>query len=242
MYHGQTIGVVVPALNEEDAIGEVVRSLFAVTDNDQSPIVDTVVVGDNGSTDRTSTIASDNGAVVVQSERMGYGSACLAALQHYESFPHQIIVFIDGDHAFEASEISRLLDPIKDHDLVLGSRSLGTAEPKSMNRIQKFGNRFATGLIRLLWKRKMSDLGPFRAIRFDRLKELNMQDPAYGWTVEMQIKAIQKGQKITEVPVTTRVPISKSKISGTLRGITDAGAGILGTIAKLWLQEQKNKK
>ena len=240
MYSDYRIGAVVPALNEEESIGAVVDGLFAQLNTDGTSIVDHIVVCDNGSTDQTSKSAVDHGAEVVVEPQKGYGRACLTAIDQLRRHHPEIVVFIDGDNTFEGGELCLLLTEIVNGaDLVIGSRSKGNYEKGSLSSSQIFGNRLATMLIRLVWGYRYSDLGPYRAIRFGALKRLSMADEAFGWTIEMQIKAIQHGLQITEIPVNTSNRIGESRISGNLVGIFKAGYGILSTIAKLRLEQGK---
>ena len=242
MYGGLTVGVAIPALDEEASIGFVVADLRALRNSDDSPVIDDIVVCDNGSRDATGTRAAEAGARVVREECKGYGSACLAAIAELKRT--DVVLFTDADHAFHASQAPRLLDRIATGaDLVIGSRALGGSEPGAMSATQVFGNRLATALIRWLWRHRVTDLGPYRAIRTQALAALGMQDAAFGWTVEMQVKAIQQGLQVVEVPVDTRARIGKSKISGTVRGVIGAGFGILSMIAKLrWQQRKPNPR
>ena len=236
MHRDMTVGVAIPALNEEQSIGLVVEDLLGLRNVDESPIIDDVVVCDNGSSDATTAQARGSGARVVRESRAGYGSACLAAIAMLEST--DVVLFTDGDHAFHASQATRLLDCIADGaDLAVGSRTLGRRDPGALTLTQEMGNHVAATLIRLLWGQRVTDLGPYRAIRSRALSALRMGDTTFGWTVEMQVKAIQRGLKVVEVPVDTRARIGESKISGTLRGAFGAGFGILCMIAKLrWHQ------
>ena len=238
MYRGMTVGVVIPALDEEQSIGLVVEELRALRTTDRAPVVDDLVVCDNDSTDATAIRASDAGARVVQEHRRGYGGACLAAIDALR--PTDVVLFTDGDHAFHAFQAMDVLDGIADGaDLAIGSRGLGSREPGALTRSQTFGNQVAATLIRLIWGHRVTDLGPFRAIRAAALSQLGMADRTYGWTVEMQVKAIQRGLRVVEVPVDTRKRLGKSKVSGTLRGAFGAGVGILSMIAKLrWHQRR----
>lgn len=237
MYRGLTVGVAIPALNEEASIGHVVGDLRALRNDDDSPVIDDIVVCDNGSRDATGTCAAEAGARVVREDRKGYGSACLAAIAQLE--PTDIVLFTDADHAFHASQAPPLLDGVADGaDLAIGSRALGAMDPGGMSATQVYGNRLATALIHWLWGQRVTDLGPYRAIRTEALAGLGMRDAAFGWTVEMQVKAIQHGLQIVEVPVDTRARIGKSKISGTVRGVVGAGFGILSMIAKLRWQQR----
>lgn len=240
MYRGQRVGVVIPALNEQQSIGHVVDGILAHRDSGEARIVDGVVVCDNGSTDGTSDEARRRGADVVFEPRKGYGRACLTALQRVADYTPDIVVFIDGDNSFETSVLVDFLKEIDNGtDLVIGSRTQGKRERGSLSSSQMFGNFVATFMIRLIWWFKYSDLGPYRAIRFGALKKLQMEDEAFGWTVEMQVKAIQHHLKISEIPVNTTNRIGKSRISGTIGGVLRAGYGILSTILKLRLAQGK---
>ncbi len=232
MYRHLRVGVVVPARNEEDNIGAVVRELVALRNGEQR-LMDDFVVCDNGSTDATAKLAREAGARVVRQERPGYGIACLTAIDALEEV--DVVLFTDGDGSFEATQCVGLLDAIAaGADLAVGSRALGRMEPGALSPAQRGGNRLAGLLIRLLWGRRVTDLGPYRAIRADALRLIDMRDPAYGWTIEMQIKAIQCDLRIVEVPVDThRRRFGKSKVGGTVRGVMGASAGILSTIARL---------
>lgn len=219
--------LIIPALNEEASIGPL---LDGVPDG----VFATVVVADNGSTDRTAREAEARGAVVALEPRRGYGSACLRAL---EVVPADVdaVVFMDGDGSDDPREADRLLRPIREGtaDLVIGSRVLGQVEPGALHSHQRSGNRLATGLLWMMLGHRYTDLGPYRAIRADSLRELEMTDRGYGWTVEMQIKAVRRGLRITEVPVSRRSRIAgRSKISGSVRGSVAAGCKILWTVAR----------
>lgn len=224
---------IIPALNEEQTIGraldEIPRSLDA-----------TVIVADNGSTDRTSHVAAAHGARVVREPRRGYGNACLRALAHLPPGT-EVVVFMDADGSDVPSEASALLDPIArgEADLVLGSRVLGKAEAGSLEAHQRAGNALATLLVRILYGHHYTDLGPFRAIRAESLASLGMCDPNYGWTIEMQIRALQNGLRVLEVPVSYRRRRGgTSKVSGNVLGSLKAGAKILWTVARLRLGER----
>ena len=237
MYHGMTVGVAIPALNEAQSIGLVVHDLLALRNEDQTPVIDEVVVCDNGSTDATAARAAQAGARVVHEEQPGYGRACQAAIRALA--PSDIVLFTDADHAFHADQAVRLLEGIRTGaDLVIGSRTLGKQDQGALTRSQRAGNWVATRLIRALWRHRATDLGPYRAIRSQALARLDMRDATFGWTVEMQVKAIQHGMQTVEVPVDTRQRIGQSKISGTLRGAIGAGCGILGMIARLRWQQR----
>ncbi len=221
-----SVAVIIPALNEEQAIGLV---LSAIPD-----WVDTVIVADNGSTDRTRRVARAHGATVVSEPRRGYGAACLAGLAAVENCSRrpEIVVFLDGDFSDKPGEMARIVDPIAagKSDLVIGSRVLGNPEPGSLTPVQRLGNLLAVTLIRMIWGVRYSDLGPFRGIRYGRLDELGMNDRDFGWTVEMQVKAARAHLAISEVPVAYRPRIGTSKISGTVKGSYLAGKKILTVI------------
>lgn len=227
------VAAVIPAHNEESSVALVVADL-------PRALVERVVVCDNDSTDGTARAARDAGATVVQEPRRGYGAACLRALQTLESDPPDIVLFLDADRSDDATEAAALLAPILEGraDFVVGSRILGGAEPGSLTPVQRFGNRLAAALLRSLYGVRATDLGPFRAIRWESLQGLGMRDRDFGWTVEMQVKAARRGLRTLEVPVRyrKRAAGSPSKISGTLRGSFLAGSKILGTIALDYLR------
>ena len=216
------IKLVIPARNEEDAIGQVVTSVISQ--------VDTVIVADNGSTDSTATVAQAAGAMVVSVPEPGYGRACQAGIA--AAGEYDILVFMDGDASDDPTDLQRLLKPIlsDEADMVIGSRILGDCDPGSLTVQQRFGNTLACWLMKLFWGYRFTDLGPFRAIRRESYERLNMQAPTFGWTVEMQVRALKRGLRCTEVPVHYRARIGVSKISGTVRGVILAGYYILGTI------------
>ncbi len=226
------IDVIIPAYNEEASIALVVKEL-------PRDLVRDIIVCNNNSKDDTANVARNAGAVVVDETRAGYGSACLRGMAYIAARPKaeqpDIVVFIDGDHSDYPEQLPELTAPIlnDDVDLVIGSRALGDLEPGSMQPQQIFGNWLATTLIKLIYGISFTDLGPFRAIRYDKLKALGMNDPDFGWTVEMQVRAAKAGLKCVEVPVRYRNRIGVSKISGTLRGTILAGHKILWTIFKL---------
>ncbi|MDX2287329.1 MAG: glycosyltransferase family 2 protein [Hyphomicrobiaceae bacterium] len=231
MRAGKTIGVVIPARNEEAAIGTVVAAIPSW--------VDRVIVVDNGSTDATAERARGAGATVVTEPEPGYGAACLAGIAALGDV--DILVFCDGDAADHPEDMADLVDPIlaSTADLVIGSRTLGSREPGALSPQQVFGNWLATRLIAWRWGVRFTDLGPFRAIRRDRLEALHMADRTYGWTVEMQVKAARMGLACREVPVRYRRRIGTSKISGTVRGTVLAGTTILSLIARHWLSSDR---
>lgn len=238
MYKRYRIGAVVPAYNEEQSVGRVVVDLRALRDHNGHTLIDDIVVCNNASSDNTAAVAKALGARVVNEPRRGYGYACLAAIKTLSSV--DIVLFVDADRSVRPTEAYELLTAIADGaDVAIGSRVLGNAEPGSMTVPQRAGNSFATWLIRRLWGHTTTDLGPFRAIERDSLRKLHMSDNAYGWTVEMQVKAIQLGMHVAEVPVSYRRRIGVSKISGTTKGVIAAGIGILGTILKLYLKGRR---
>jgi len=220
----QHITLIIPALNEESAIREVLNTLPSW--------VDDVVVADNASTDSTAGVAKELGARVVTTTTRGYGSNCLGAIATVTST--DILAFMDGDASCDGTELASLIDPIATDtaDVVIGSRTLGEIEPDAMGLAQRAGNWLAPALIRLFWKVPVTDLGPYRAIRFSSYRQLDMQDPAYGWTVELQLKAIEAKLRMIEIPVRCRARIGESKISGTWRGVLGASTAILGMIVR----------
>ena len=224
MRHNAKIGVVIPARNEAPAIGKVIAAI--------PDWVDRIVVGDNGSTDNTAAIARQAGAEIASEPCPGYGAACLKALQKLEDM--DIIVFLDGDFADDPAEMPWLVDPIIEHkcDLVIGSRVRGDCEPGALTPQQRFGNALACWLMKHIHGANFTDLGPFRAIRRQALAALDMQDRNYGWTVEMQLKAVIQDLACCEIPVSYRRRIGVSKVSGTIRGSVLAGIKILYLIAR----------
>ncbi|MDE0225583.1 MAG: glycosyltransferase family 2 protein [Gammaproteobacteria bacterium] len=230
------IGTVIPARDEADNIEAVVRALRALRTGAGDALVDDVVVCDNGSADATARRALDAGARVVNQPTPGYGIACLTAIAALSEV--DVVLFVDGDQSFDISQATRLIDAIaQGADLAIGSRVLGRVEPGAMSAPQIAGNQVAGILIRLLWRARVTDLGPFRAIRRAALAALDMRDTAYGWTVEMQIKAIQQKMRVVEVPVDTRRRRhGRSKVGGTVRGVVGASIGIVGMILKLSLR------
>ena len=221
------VALLIPALNEEASIGHVLSSL-------PEGVFSQIVVVDNGSTDRTAEVARALGATVVREPRRGYGRACLAGLAALEANT-DTVVFMDADSSDVPEEAGRLLEPIVSGsaDLVIGSRVLGQAEPGALAPHQRFGNRLATSLVAWLYGFRYTDLGPFRAIRADRLRQLGMRDCDFGWTVEMQVRALRCGLRVVEVPVSYRRRIGTSKISGNLRASLAAGWKIISTILRL---------
>lgn len=225
------VAVIIPALNEERSLPLVLRDL---------PPVGRVIVVDNGSTDATASVAAEGGAIVVCEPRRGYGAACLRgmaalaeAVERGEPTP-RVVVFLDGDYSDYPERLPDLAAPILsgEADFVLGSRLLGQREAGAMPPQSLWGNRFACFLMRCFFRARYTDLGPFRAIDYPALKSLGMVDQNFGWTVEMQIKAVRAGLRTIEIPVPYRRRIGQSKISGTLLGTLRAGYKILYVIAK----------
>ncbi len=219
------IGVIIPAFNEEQSIGKVVSSI-------PGNIANEVVVVNNNSTDSTADTARNAGATVLNEDFHGYGAACLTGIQYLSNKNIDVIVFMDGDFSDYPEEINLLVEPIisKQYDFVVGSRILGKREKGALPLQSRVGSIVAGFLIKLFWRQKYTDLGPFRAIRFDDLIKLRMKDRWYGWTVEMQIKAVKKRLRIKEIPVNYRKRIGKSKVTGTLKGTIMASTIILKTI------------
>lgn len=227
----ERISVIIPAFNEEGSIGKVLGDL-------PDELLSEVIVVDNASTDRTAELASECGARVIREDRRGYGSACLAGIAVLDA--PDIVVFIDGDYSDHPEELPKVIEPILAGraEMVIGARVTNQRESGAMMPQQLFGNWLATTLIRLIWGHRYTDLGPFRAIRAESLRQLAMEDTTYGWTVEMQIKALRNGLAVEEVPVTYRKRVGVSKITGTVRGTLGAGYKILWTIFKYGLNPQ----
>lgn len=229
MRKGHTVAVVIPALDEESAIGGVLAELPGW--------LDSVIVVDNGSTDRTADVAAAAGATVVRENQRGYGRACLRGVEAASDV--DILVFLDADGSSDPKQMVEIVDPIADNraDLVLGSRTLGHMERGAMTLPQRFGNILAPALMRLVWGAAFSDLGPFRAIRVSDLERLRMDDIGFGWTIQMQIRAARSHMRYLEIPVrASRRRAGKSKISGTVRGVLGAGTKILYVMIDEWMQ------
>ena len=224
----QSIKVIIPAYNEGQSIAKVI--------NDLPKSVDEVIVTDNNSTDNTAEQAKSAGAALCFEPRMGYGYACLKAIDYVTSQAKKpdIIVFIDGDYSDYPDELMTVVKPIiqDNYDFVIGARVKKLREKGAMTFPQRFGNALATFLMKIIYGANFTDLGPFRAIKYDKLMALNMQDKTYGWTVEMQLKALNHKLKYTEIPVKYRNRIGKSKVSGTLKGAVMAGVKILSWVFK----------
>ncbi|TGE24694.1 glycosyltransferase family 2 protein [Hymenobacter aquaticus] len=227
------IHVIIPAYNEEQSIGLVLAEIPA-------GLVSEVIVVDNNSRDNTGAVARAGGATVLRENRPGYGHACLCGMAYSYGRPlaeqPDIIVFLDGDHSDYPADLPAVLAPLLrgQADMVIGSRALGERESGSMLPQQIFGNWLATTLLRWLYRVRYTDLGPFRAIRAEALRNLGMRDTTYGWTVEMQLKAAKQRLRTQEVPVRYRRRIGVSKVSGTVKGTLGAGYKILWTIFKYW--------
>lgn len=215
------VSVIIPVLNEEDAIAKVINDI-------PTTLVQEIIVVDNGCTDRTAEIAQKHGATVVTEPRRGYGSACLAGIDAIQAA--DIVVFLDGDYSDDPTEMQTLVQPIQEGiaEFVIGTRV--PCEKGALLPQAKFGNKLATFLMRIFFGVKYTDLGPFRAILYTKLLALDMQDKNFGWTIEMQLKAAKMGMNVQEVPVTYRKRIGTSKISGTYVGSFKAGVKILTTL------------
>lgn len=223
------IDVIIPVYNEADSIAYVIRDL-------PKNRVRHIIVCNNNSTDDTPEIARRSGAVVVDAPARGYGNACLKGMAYIadQNIKPDIVVFLDGDYSDFPGQLPEVVAPIihQNFDIVIGSRALGKMEQGAMMPQQIFGNWLATRLIKIFFGYTFTDLGPFRAIRYDRLLELQMADKTYGWTVEMQVKAAKKGFRCKEVAVDYKKRIGESKVSGTIKGTILAGYKILWTIFK----------
>lgn len=223
------IVVIIPAYNEENAVANVINDI-------PKKWVREIIVVNNNSNDATKENAITAGATVLDEPKQGYGNACLKGIEYINKMhpAPEIVVFLDADYSDHPEELPRLVKPIikQGYDMVIGSRALGSKENGSMTPQQVFGNWLATRMIRLLFNKKYTDLGPFRAIKYNSLVQIDMQDKTYGWTVEMQVKAAKLGLKTTEEPVQYRKRIGFSKISGTVRGTILAGYKIITTILK----------
>lgn len=229
MINKQNIVVIIPAFNEENSVGRVIADI-------PKGIVSEVIVVNNNSNDLTSVNAFNAGATVLDEPNQGYGNACLKGLSYLKELKNKpdIVIFVDADYSDYPEEITELIAPIlnQDYDMVIGSRALGNRENGSMMPQQIFGNWLATTLLNFFYRVNYTDLGPFRAIKYDKLLEIDMVDRNYGWTVEMQLKAAKLNFKTMEVPVKYRVRIGHSKVSGTIKGTIGAGYKIITTIFK----------
>ncbi len=229
--------VIIPAFNEAEAIGQVIGDI-------PHGLATEVIVVNNVSTDETEKNASAVGATVLEESRKGYGFACLCGLAYASNQNPDIIVFLDGDYSDHPNEMASLIQPIQSgtHDFVIGSRTKGISERGALLPQARWGNRLACLLMRWIWGARYSDLGPFRAIRYQSLMKLNMTDPTFGWTIEMQIKAHLAGLRITEIPVSYRRRVGVSKITGTLSGTIKASIVILGIIFRFAIISSQLRK
>ena len=223
------VRVIIPAYNEEDSIAKVIDGI-------PKNLVSEVIVSDNGSTDKTPEIAREAKATVLIEPVKGYGSACIKAIEYVKNLNEKtdVIVFLDGDYSDYPEEMTKIVGLLvkENLDLVIGSRALGLRQKGSMTIPQVFGNWLSTRLIRIFFGMRFTDLGPFRAITFEKLLQLEMENKNFGWTVEMQVKAAKKKFRCKEVPISYRKRIGRSKISGTIKGTVLAGHKILWTIFK----------
>ncbi|MGB0870250.1 MAG: glycosyltransferase family 2 protein [Flavobacteriales bacterium] len=226
------IKVIIPAYNEQESIGKVI--------DDIPKIVNEIIVVNNNSTDNTKDVALKHGATVLDEFNKGYGFACLKGMEYISNQVEKpsIIVFLDGDYSDYPEQLIEIIEPIEkdDIDLVIGTRNTDKRQKNSMTPQQVFGNWLATTLMRWFFKSTFTDLGPFRAIKYQKLLDLNMVDKTYGWTVEMQLKALKQKLTYTEIPVKYRERIGTSKVSGTVKGSILAGYKILSWIFKYSLK------
>jgi glycosyltransferase involved in cell wall biosynthesis len=228
MNPAKNINLIIPAYNEEQSIGLVLKDIPA-------GLVTKVIVVNNNSTDDTVAVAEKGGAIVLTETQRGYGKACLTGLEYVrQQGGCDIVVFIDGDYSDHPEEMHQILAPILNNtaDMVIGCRVKSKRDAGSMTPQQVFGNWLAVFLISLLFRHRYTDLGPFRAITWQALEKINMQDTNYGWTVEMQVKAVKLKLRCADVPVSYRRRIGVSKISGTIKGTILAGYKIIKTIFK----------
>lgn len=222
------IKIIIPAFNEENSIANVI--------NDVPKIVDEIIVIDNNSTDETAKNAKNAGATVLKEVKKGYGFACLKGLNYIanQTIKPTIVVFLDGDYSDYPTQLTSIVQPIIEEniDFVLGARVKELREPGAMTPQQIFGNWLATNLMKVFFGAKFTDLGPFRAIKYEKLVALKMTDTTYGWTVEMQLKVLKQKMSYLEIPVKYRNRIGTSKVSGTVKGSIFAGVKILSWIFK----------
>lgn len=229
------VAVIIPALNEEQALPKVLGDIPASLKAD-------VIVVDNGSTDDTPRVAARCGARVVVAPERGYGTACLCGIAALRD--PDIVVFLDGDYSDHPDEMGALIAPISAGlaDMVIGSRTMGRREKGALPPHSLFGNWLASRLLFLLYRQRATDLGPFRAIRYESLRALDMKDRGFGWTVEMQIKAAQHRMRVIEIPVQYRKRIGQSKITGSVRASVKAGIIILTTLFRFALPAGSRQK
>ncbi len=227
-----SIAVIIPALNEEKSIAQVLQEI--------PKDVREVIVVDNGSTDQTTEVAQNHGATVLQEPQKGYGYACLKGLAYLEENPPEVVVFLDGDYSDYPEDLPSLVAPIAsgEANFVVGARRASHRAAGSLTPQQIFGNALACWLMKHLYGGRFTDLGPFRAIRWDSLQFLKMEDKTYGWTVEMQLKILRYKIPYQEVPVRYRQRIGVSKVSGTLKGSIFAGVKILGWVFKYYFKDK----
>jgi len=226
MIDDKEIVVIIPAFNEEESLPKVIADI--------PKFVDEIIVVNNGSIDKTADVAMKSGATVLTEMEKGYGAACLKAIDYISDKNYDIVVFLDGDYSDHPEEMNLIVEPIikSGLDLVIGSRMLGKRESGAMLPQAIFGNWLATFLIKLFWGYKFTDLGPFRAIKYSSLINLNMRDRNFGWTVEMQIKAAKQKLRTIEVPVRYRKRIGQSKVTGTFKETVKASFKIIYLIFK----------
>ena len=224
MLEGKSIAVIIPALNEETTLPRVLRDI-------SRDLVDEVVVVDNGSSDNTVSVAKEYGATVLSESRRGYGYPCLRGMEYLKTGRPDVVVFVDGNYSDHPEEIISLVEPVVrgGYDLVCGSRVMGEVEEGALRLPVRFGNTLATFLIRLFYGFPFTDVGPFRAIRFEKLLDLDLNDNL-GWTIEMQVKAVKSRYRIKEVPVKYRAGTGTSKLTGDMKGILVVGYRILRAI------------
>lgn len=232
----QRVGVVIPALNEEASLRILLPDLARFG-------LGQVVVGDNGSSDGTAAVAREHGCTVATAPKQGYGAACWAAMQALRP-DIETVLFLDGDCSDDLSRLPDIVGPVvrNEADLVIATRDAPTVEPGAMTFQQRFGNWLAVRLIRRRWGYRYRDLGPFRAISRSALDRIRMRDRAYGWTVEMQIRALQEGLRIRQVSVHYKRRVGRSKIAGTIRGSLKAGYWILATIHRHWRRTDNTRR
>ena len=229
------LSIIIPVYNEEDSLPKVIADL-------PKELISEIIVVNNASTDDSVRVAVDLGCRVVDEPQRGYGKACLTGIAHLNP-QSGIVVFIDGDHSDHGEALPDLVKPIlkEGYDFIIGSRALGNRERHAMTPQAYYGNKLACFLMRLFWGARFTDLGPFRAIRRESLDKLRMQDQDFGWTIEMQIRAVERGLKWKEIPVDYRKRVGRSKISGTIWGTFAAGYKILWTIFKYRFLKRKKK-